>query len=243
MLAWLVWLGLIAGALGIVPRTFGAGTALPSLFVWGVLPSVALTSYGAWAWARHHHVSGNWLNHTGAIGTFLFWVVVLLPAMNLVQFAGAVLLAVLLCGAMAASCDWWQPQPVLIHSQVPQQPPDPDIEIDDLDDDDSASLPFDESVAAWQTKSVDEEHVIYSGAIAIDFHEGLKETVVHTAFCPPCVRTPEVEVVDLDETGWEMAVSAVYANGARFVVRRSLQNMATGHGRIGYTARAPQRVD
>lgn len=95
---------------------------------------------------------------------------------------------------------------------------------------------FGEDIDQWQTRSRWEHGVVVSGGILVEFPPGVRETVVHLAFCPPLPQAPELTTEELDCQGWDVRVATALAWGGRVTIRRRGPVGDAVAGRIGYSA-------
>jgi hypothetical protein len=96
--------------------------------------------------------------------------------------------------------------------------------------------PFGEDIDQWQTRSRWENGVVVSGGVLVEFPPGVRETVVHLAFCPPLPKAPELTTEELDGQGWDIRVATALSWGGRLTVRRRESAGEAVAGRIGYSA-------
>lgn len=88
-------------------------------------------------------------------------------------------------------------------------------------DDEGAASGVDDETTLWLSRRAIEEGELIEGWVRISFAAGQRETAVHLSFCPPLAAPADLEAEDLDGTGLEVRVAAVFPFGARLSVRRT----------------------
>lgn len=107
---------------------------------------------------------------------------------------------------------------------------------DEADEESESEWPFGEDIDQWQTRSRWEHGVVVSGGVLVEFPPGVRETVVHLAFCPPLPQAPQLTTEELDCQGWDVRVATALAWGGRVTIRRRGPVGDAVAGRIGYSA-------
>lgn len=110
------------------------------------------------------------------------------------------------------------------------------VEEDDSDFEWEEQAPAGDDVTLWLSRRITELIEQVEGWVRVDFAPGLRETVVHVAFCPPLSGIPQIETEDLEGSGVEIRVAAAFAFGARLSVRRSGDLSEAATVRVGFIA-------
>lgn len=242
---------------GALKQSFPEGLIL---FLVAGISLASLGLQGAVRWSDGPRRTPDW-PEVLAIATPILWGVPLLAIGG--PFAiGGVFSLWLIHAAGVLCAAWWQSSHSGIESQEtparveprvesvrpPARPVVPDSPILDATGLDSADAgeeeteesesewPFGKDIDLWQTRSRWERGVVVSGGILVEFPPGIRETVVHLAFCPPLPKAPELTTEELDGQGWDIRVATALAWGGRVTIRRRGPVGVAVAGRIGYSA-------